>query len=215
MRKAIFATAALVATMTKGRGRTKPILLSALLLSAVGGAAFAAEPVGSVVSSQGDAALERAGARQTASSGVHVLLDDRATTGDDSRLDLRLGAGTRLRLGANAVLKIDRFIAKVAASTTLDDGAILVDRKSNAEKKFEVKTPYGLLAARGTTFFAGPSKGAFGVFVQKGALDVVTEQGSVRLKAGEGTDFRAPGDSPSPVKKWAAPRIKEALESVR
>jgi len=184
-------------------------------------------PVGAVVAARGEAVIEHAGARQAAVAGVSVRLNDRATTGAESRLDLKLGEATRLRLGANAALTIDQFVAKASAQVSLEDGAVLVDRAKDAEKTFELKTPYGLLAARGTVFFVGPSQGVFGVFVQKGALDIVTQSGSVRLNAGDGVDFavnaEAPGaaigfanpKAPKSVKKWRADRVKEALESVR
>ena len=186
-----------------------------------------AEPVGSVVASRGEAALERADGRSSAEAGAAVMLNDRATTGEASRLDLKLGAATRLRLGANASLKVDKFVAKLSARSTLEEGAVLIDRSEGAEKSFELETPYGLLSARGTVFFAGPSRGTFGVFVQKGVVDVVTRTGSVRLTAGEGVDFTPPrvivlpgllDSGPSeqgPVKKWGAERIAEALGSVR
>lgn len=186
-----------------------------------------AEPVGSVVASRGEAALERADARSPAAAGAAVMLNDRATTGDASRLDLKLGAATRLRLGANASLKVDQFVGKLSARSTLEEGAVLIDRATGAEKTFELQTPYGLLSARGTVFFAGPSRGTFGIFVQKGVVDVVTRTGSARLTAGEGVDFAPPrvivlpglldGDPPelTPVKKWGAARIEEALDSVR
>lgn len=186
-----------------------------------------AEPVGSVVAARGEAALERADGRSPAEAGAAVLLNDRATTGEASRLDLRLGAATRLRLGANASLKVDKFIGKLSARTTLEEGAVVIDRAAGAEKSFDLETPYGLLSARGTVFFAGPSRGVFGVFVQKGAVDVVTRSGSVRLTAGEGVDFPPPRvivlpglldsepSAPGPVTKWGAKRIEEALDSVR
>jgi hypothetical protein len=188
-----------------------------------------AQSVGAVAAARGEAALERNNGRETAAAGADVMLDDRATTGEESRLDLKLGAATRLRLGANAALKIDKFVAKLSAESTLEQGAVLIDRAKGAEKSFDLKTPYGLLSARGTVFFVGPSRGTFGVFVQKGAVDVVTRRGSVRVRAGEGVDFQLrsviglppslSGDAeepvPSPVKKWGAERIREALDSVR
>lgn len=177
--------------------------------------AWAAEAVGEVAKSRGNAFLSRDEGNVGATQGVAVLLDDTALTGDESRLDMQLGHSTRLRLGANAALKIDRFIAGRDSTLTLEKGPVVVERWKGAEPKFEIKTPYALLAARGTEFFAGPSKGVFGVFVKSGILDVRTPKGTVRLKAGEGTDFKEPGDPPSPVTKWGQPRIDAAMWSVR
>jgi ferric-dicitrate binding protein FerR (iron transport regulator) len=193
-------------------GRSAALCLHAVILLP---AAAAAEPIGEVSASRGNAFLSRDAGNEVAAKGVPVLLDDTALTGDESRLDLRLGQATRLRLGANAELKIDRFIAGRDAEMTLDKGAVVIERAKGAEREFEVKTPYALLAARGTEFFAGPSKGVFGVFVKSGIVDVKTRQRTVRLKAGEGTDIAAPGDPPGPVKKWAPARVEAAIWSVR
>lgn len=175
----------------------------------------AAEAIGEVTSSRGNAFLARDSGNEVATKGVEVLLDDTALTGDEARIDLQLGHSTRIRLGANANLKIDRFIAGRDTTITLERGPLVIERWKGAEPKFEVKTPYALLAARGTEFFAGPSKGLFGVFVKSGIVEVKTRQGTVRLKAGQGTDFKEPGDPPSPPKIWAQPRVDAALWSVR
>ncbi|MCI0600095.1 MAG: FecR family protein [Beijerinckiaceae bacterium] len=174
-----------------------------------------ADTIGEVTLARGRAFLYRDAGNELAEKGVAVLLDDTAVTGDDSRLGLQLGSSTSMRLGANASLKIDRFIAGRDTTVTLDTGPVVVERWKGATPKLEVKTPYALLAARGTEFFAGPSKGLFGVFVKRGIVEVKTLQGTVRLKAGEGTDFNAPGDPPSPPKVWAPARVDAALWSVR
>jgi ferric-dicitrate binding protein FerR (iron transport regulator) len=191
--------------------RTILCLLAVFLPHAVA----AAEAIDEVAGSRGNAFLSRETGNEVAEKGTPALLDDTALTGDESRLDLRLGRATRLRLGANAELKIDRFIVGRDAEVTLDKGPLVVERSKCAEPKFEVKTPYALFAARGTEFFAGPSKGLFGVFVKTGIVEVKTHRGTVRLKAGEGTDFAAPGDPPSPAKKWAPARVDAAIWSVR
>lgn len=178
-------------------------------------AVTAAEAIGEVAASRGSAFLSRDAGNEVAAKGALVLLDDTALTGDESRLDLKLGQATRLRLGANVSLKIDRFVAGRDATLTLEKGPVVIERSKGAERQFEIKTPYALLAARGTEFFCGPSKGVVGVFVKTGIVDVITRHGSVRLKAGEGTDFAAPGDPPSPVKKWAPARVDAAFWSVR
>lgn len=175
----------------------------------------AAEAIGEVTLARGRAFLSRDSGNALAEKGIAVLLDDTALTGDDSRLGLQLGTSTSIRLGANASLKIDRFIAGRDTTVTLETGPVVVERWKGATPKMEVKTPYALLAARGTEFFAGPSKGVFGVFVKTGIVDVKTVRGSVRLKAGEGTDISEPGAPPSPPKVWAHPRVDAALWSVR
>jgi ferric-dicitrate binding protein FerR (iron transport regulator) len=178
------------------------------------GVANAAQSVGSVVSETGSAFLVRSANRIPAGRGAEVLLDDLASTGELSRLELLLGRGTHIKLGSRASLKIDRFVAGVRAEVELREGPALVDRPSGAEPDFSVTSPYALIAARGTRFFAGPSNGVFGVFVQHGQVDVRTRRGAVSLRAGEGTDIAFPGARPTPPKKWGAPRVAKAMSSV-
>lgn len=188
---------------------------AAVLDCALYGRAYAAAAVGRVGFSQGEAVLDRAGGRVAASEGVEIFLQDVAVTGDEpSRLDLRLGPATRIRLGAKARLAISRFVPGVAADATLHSGAALIERGPGAEPDFELKSPFALLAARGTTFFAGPSNGVFGVYVRDGAVNVRTRRGSVTVRAGEGTDIKTPGAAPTPVKRWGQARIDAALASV-
>ncbi|HET6379228.1 MAG TPA: FecR family protein [Methylocella sp.] len=185
------------------------------LIAAFAPSANAAQPVGEVNWSRGSAFLERETGKQSATPGTGVLLDDLALTGEDARLDLRLGKATRLRLGPSASLKIDKFVAGIEAVTTLEDGPLVVSRQKGAEPKFEVKTPYAVLAARGTNFFAGPSRGVFAVFVQSGTVEVRTQHGSVEVQARHGIEIKAPGEAPNAPVCWEKVRINTAFNSVR
>jgi ferric-dicitrate binding protein FerR (iron transport regulator) len=78
----------------------------------------------------------------------------------------------------------------------------------------QIRSPFALIAVRGTRFFAGPSNGRFGVFVERGTVAVTAARQRVILRDGEGTDFSAPGTRPTPVKPWGLERIRAALASV-
>jgi ferric-dicitrate binding protein FerR (iron transport regulator) len=71
-----------------------------------------------------------------------------------------------------------------------------------------------LIAVRGTRFFAGPSNGVFGVFVERGSVTVAAAARQVLLRAGQGTDIHHPGAAPTPAAKWGRPRIDAAFGSV-
>jgi ferric-dicitrate binding protein FerR (iron transport regulator) len=193
----------------------RSMLLGAFALTVAGTSpGLALVRVGAVMSAAGSAFLERSASRLPAAGGADVLLDDLALTGEDSRLDLRIGRATRIKLGSRSQLRIDRFVAGASADVELLDGPAFIDHKPGAEPGFTLTSPYALIAARGTGFFAGPSAGVFGVFVHNGRVDVRTRAGSVRLRAGEGTDIAAPGAAPTPPKRWGAARIEAALISV-
>ena len=116
-----------------------------------------------------------------------------------------LAPGTRLRLGEKARLTIDRYLINAGGELTLQSGAMLFDRAEGAPPAaIQIRAPFGLIAVRGTRFFAGPSGAVFGVFVARGAVTVASGFGAVTLRAGEGTDLRYPGDAPSPPARWGA-----------
>ncbi len=77
-----------------------------------------------------------------------------------------------------------------------------------------LRSPYGVIALRGTRVFAGPSKVAFGVFVERGVVDFTAGGATVRLTAGEGSDVRRRGDKPTPPQRWGSERVLDALSSV-
>ena len=130
-----------------------------------------------------------------------------------ARLDL--AGRTIVHLGSRARLLIDRFVAETGGVLELGEGAMLLDRAEELPKiDLTIRSGFGVIAVRGTRFFAGPSRGAFGVFVDRGAVDVEAAGVTRRLVAGDGVDIKAPGEPPSEVRKWGKPRIDEAMASV-
>ena len=76
----------------------------------------------------------------------------------------------------------NRRLRPCRGELTLDGGALLFSRPEDPPSgPLDLHTPYGLIVARGTEFFAGPSEGAFGVYVEHGLVTVRTRAGAVRL----------------------------------
>ena len=164
---------------------------------------------------RGQAFAEANSVRRTLAQAAPLFLDEQVGTGSQSRLQMRLGRDTVVRLGEEARIKIDRYLVNAGGEITLQAGPLLFDRPSvRTPEPMQVRTPYGLIAVRGTRFFAGPSNGRFGVFVERGSVAVTAAGARVVLKSGEGTDIEAPGGRPTPVKRWQPPRIRAALDSV-
>ena len=181
----------------------------------VGIPARAVERVGSVEDVKGEAFAELDAVRRTLDRAAPVFLGDEVVTGVASRLGMRLGRDTTIRLGEQARLKIDRFLVDAGGEMTLRSGPLLFDRPPrSARAGLQIRSPFGLIAVRGTQFFAGPSNGRFGVFVARGSVAVSSAGQQVILRDGEGTDFVSPGTPPTPVKRWAPERIRAALASV-
>ena len=120
-----------------------------------------------------------------------------------------------MRLGEDTELLIDEYLLDVRGSFDLSNGAMVFDRPENAVKTpTTVQTVFGQLGVRGTRFFAGPSRGVFGVFVERGALDVTAAGVTQALGPGDGVNIAEPGEAASEVMKWGQGRIDEAFASV-
>jgi len=177
------------------------------------GPARAVERVGSVEDVTGEAFAELESVRRMLNRAAPVFLSEEVVTGVASRLGMRLGRDTTVRLGEQARLKIDRFLVDAGGEMTLRSGPLLFDGQPR-RGGVQIRSPFALIAVRGTRFFAGPSNGRFGVFVVRGSVAVTSAGQQVILRGGEGTDIASPGTPPTPVKQWAPERIRAALASV-
>lgn len=187
-------------------------LASLALWPAAGAAAGAAGRVESLI---GACLAEAGGAPRPLAEGSEIFVGDLVSAGENARLAMLLGADTHVRLGARTRLKIDRFLVSAGGELRFDSGPLVIDRDEGAPPlPLRARSPYGMIALRGTRVFAGPSNGRFGVFVARGVVDFTAGGKTVRLTTGEGSDVRRPGDPPSPPARWSETRAIEALQSV-
>lgn len=175
--------------------------------------ARAVEQVGSVEDVTGEAFAELQSVRHTLDRGVPVFLSEEVVTGVASRLAMRLGRDTTVRLGEQARLTIDRFLVNAGGVMTLRSGPLLFDGHPR-HAGVQIRSPFALIAVRGTRFFVGPSNDRFGVYVARGSVVVTAAGQRVILQQGDGTDIASPGAPPTPAKRWAPERIRAALASV-
>ncbi|WP_173511041.1 FecR family protein [Sinorhizobium psoraleae] len=146
--------------------------------------------------------------------GGSVLDNDYVLTSTNSFADLALSE-TRILLGPQTELLIDSFIAEQGGTLELGLGRMVFDRPEGLSKvDVAVRTAFGMIGVRGTKFFCGPSRAAFAVFVERGAVSV--EGGGVTrtVTAGQGVDFDRPGAAPSEPTNWGQARIRQAYASV-
>jgi len=170
---------------------------------------------GQVESLRGAAFAERINARRTLAPAADVFVGDLVQTDQTSGVVMRLGTTTTVKLGGDAKFRIDRFVIGAGGTLDLERGPLVIDREDPSKKEnLQLRSPFGLIAVRGTLFFAGPSNGVFGVFVARGAVSVSGGGRTVTLRPGQGTDVAKPGQPPSDPKSWAAARINAALASV-
>jgi ferric-dicitrate binding protein FerR (iron transport regulator) len=175
----------------------------------------AAETIGEAVDVRGKVVARQVQDVRGLAKGAALMLQDRVETAEKSFARLELAGRTTVRLGSKARLLIDRFVAEVGGVLELGEGAMLLDRSDKLPKlDITIRSQFALIAVRGTRFFAGPSKGVFGVFVVRGVVEVEAAGVTRRLRRGEGVDIANPGDPPGEVARWKKPRIDAALKSV-
>jgi hypothetical protein len=172
----------------------------------------APQRAGEVETAHGECFARSGTSQRNLTPDADVFMGDAVGTGAGSSLALLLGKATTVRLGPEAQLRIDRFIMEAGGVLTLDKGAVLYDHDAkDGSDNTAVRSPFGLIAVRGTTFFAGPSNGVFGVFVERGEVFVVGVSTAVTVTAGMGTNIATPGAEPTPPTVWGQPRIAAAM----
>lgn len=178
--------------------------------------AESAERVGSVEDLKGQAFAEQNSVRRDLERAAALFVLDHVGTGIGSRLTMRLGTDTTVKLGERARVTIDRYLAKAGGEIVLETGPMLLELPPrNAPAPVQIRSGFGLIAVRGTRVFAGPSNNVFGVFVARGRVTVSAAGRRVTLGAGEGTDISQPGAAPTMPARWREPRIRAALASVQ
>ena len=174
-----------------------------------------AEPAGEVGNSRGECYAQMGATRRTLTPSAPVFVGDAVATGAQAALSLHLGTSTEVKLGADARLRIDRFLVNAGGVLVLESGGMLYDHDdARGMADLAVRSPFGLIAVRGTRFFAGPSNGTFGVFVARGRVMVVGVNTAMMVNAGMGTDLAHPGTEPTAPHPWGEARIASAMQSV-
>lgn len=146
------------------------------LLVTLGGVAFAAEVVGTVTKVENQGRI--GGASAVVGAAVHM--NDEIRTGPKARLEITFRDNTRLTLGENARIEIDRYVFNPGEGT----GVMAVKATQGAmrfvtgkigkmrEHNVTVVTPEAALAVRGTDVWVGPIDGHYGVLLLKGKVKV-------------------------------------------
>lgn len=169
---------------------------------------------GTIEALRGEAFAEGPKPRRALAPTAEVFIGDLVETATNSALTMHLGKTTFVKLGALAKFRIDNFVVDAGGTFDLDQGPMLIDHNGTKDENLQVRSPFGLMAVRGTMFFAGPSNDVFGVFVARGLVAVTGGGRTVILRPGLGTNIARPGDAPTEPRRWSPGRITAALRSV-
>ncbi len=123
-------------------------------------AAMAADPIGTVKTSSGEAQITRSGSSSAATVGNPVHQNDVVITGADGALGITFTDGTLLSVGPNTEIIIDTYVynpnasdssftASMARGTLQFISGEIAKLSPDAVK---VNTPTGTIAVRGTRF---------------------------------------------------------------
>jgi hypothetical protein len=195
--------------------RRRVLLAGAAATSFLGSVNAQEAPAGTIDTLRGNAYAEGHIPRRALQPAAEVFVNDLVETEINSALTMHLGKGTVVKLGALAKFRIDKFVVDAGGTFELEQGPLLIDRDDSAKgQSLQVRSPFALMAARGTMFFAGPSNNVFGVYVGRGLVSVTGGGRTVIVRPGLGTNIANPGDAPSEPRKWAPGRIMGAISSV-
>lgn len=198
----------------------KPSIVTRRTLVAGAGAACAATLVGAP--DPATAGLEKVGAvtqlvgqafagRRPLDANGPIYLEEMIRTDVASRLAMKLGATTTLKLGPDTRVRIDKFLVDAGGELTLERGSMLFDGKDGGfPKGLNVKSPYAVIAVRGTRFFAGELDTPLEVFVYRGEVAVNSGRRVMQLLPGDGVSLGQRGAGPPSVRVWGKPKIERA-----
>ena len=200
------------------------IIVALTLLSSFAGDQVAAQDaIGTVSRIQGEASGTFGGATRALTLNVPVMLNETVTTGAAARLEVTFKDNTRLTLGENARLTLDRYVFNPAAGRGTIRfrvvGALrfLSGQVSKlARSDVSVTTPVATIGIRGTEFWGGPiDDQLLGVFLIEGAVRVSNATGARILnRPGQGTNIARAGAAPGPVTFWPQDKVNRALATV-
>jgi hypothetical protein len=170
---------------------------------------------GTIEALRGQAFAEGPRPRRALAPSAQVFIGDLIETATNSALTMHLGKTTFVKLGAQAKFRIDSFVVDAGGTLDLEQGPMLIEHNGGRNENLRVRSPFGLIAVRGTMFFAGPSNDVFGVFVGSGVVAVTGGGRTVVLRPGLGTNIANPGNAPTEPRRWSPGRITAALQSVQ
>lgn len=191
------------------------------LSSGTAAAQQARAEVGVVEKLRNQAVATYAGDERPLSLTAPVWFEDTLRTGADARLTSRFADDSRLTLGENAAVLIDRFVydpgtgsRTIALRSAAGAFLLAVENLGDgARNSVEVRTPVAVIGIRGTTVWGGEIDDGYGVLALDGTVTVTTDARTTTLRPGEGVTIIAPSEPYAPV-VWGPAKVARAVATV-
>lgn len=199
--------------------------LAALVLCALSPPpALAAEAVGEVTHFRGDGTAAGGAPERSLALGVAIHMGDTIRTDASTRVEIVFADGTRLTLGDDSSLTVDRFVygGAMAPGEVLLSLTAGVFRAVTGEvakltgAPFRVRTPAATIGVRGTEFWGRQAADSL-LLVLLDGTGVTVENGAGRVEiveVGFATRVAAAADAPSAPFRMSAAALRAALDTV-
>ena len=160
----------------------------------------------------------RGGAARALGLNSSVIPNESVSTGAAARLEVTFKDNTRLTLGENAKLTLDKYVFNPAAGRgtirfrMVGAFRFLSGQVSKlARSDVSVTTPVATIGIRGTEFWGGPiDDQSLGVFLIEGAVRVSNAAGAQMLnRPGQGTNIA--GRYGGPITFWPQDKVNRAI----
>jgi hypothetical protein len=176
----------------------------------------AEKSIGGVARTQASVEGELGGSRRDLERDLPVYQNEEVTTGKDARAVLRFRDGSVLMIGADAEVVLDDYVyGNSGGVITLIKGALRFTSGKMGRLGLKIKMPVATIGIRGTDFWAGETRGGYGVLLVRGEVDVTNAAGTVTLRAPhEGTFIATDGSAPGAATIWKDRDQQKALAGV-
>ncbi len=165
--------------MKKNKQRLLKFALAFVAIQALGATVHAAAPdVGKTIAVKNEVSLESGDSKQPLTKGVTVHQDEIIVTGADSTAEIELLDQTKLAVGPDARIMLDKFVydagaAPASISINLSKGAFRFITGIAPKASYEIKTPTASLGVRGTIFDVFVAEnGETAVLLHEGGVDI-------------------------------------------
>lgn len=179
----------------KSGGKKVLIIILVIAIAAIAGV-IAFKVLGThrlveVVDTRKDVVLERGDKEEDIYEGMHLITNDKVTTGKKSTVELLVDEDKHIEAGENTCFRLaaegkpEKGYVKI--KLIYGEGLFTIDEKLAENSEFEVITPNATCAVRGTTFSVAydKDKKETVVVVKKGKVWVSGEDDEETLKKGE------------------------------